>query len=839
MAEEPVLFGRQVETAAIDTLLDAATTGTSGALVLLGEAGIGKTALLDHAARRSGALRLLRTEGVEPEADLAFGGLHRLLLPVLGSIGTLPPSQAAAVGAALGLGPGNGDRFLVGAGLLSLLSELSGTGGVLCLVDNAHWLDPESADALAFAARRLAAEAAAVLFAARPTDRPMLSGIATLPLAGLAATDAVSLLRHHANGLAGAVVERVVQTSAGNPQALLELPAAMTAGQRAGAEPLPAELPLGERIQAAMMLRVAGLPEPSRQLLLLVATDPAADLAILSSAAAALGLDLADLEPAERAGLVTTAAEGVRFGSPLLRSAVYADATFLRRRAAHAALAEALHGGHPDRWAWHQAAIAQGPDPVLAGELERSAERARRRAGHAATAAALERAAELTTDGPHRARRLVAAAASAWEAGQAERAERLAVLAEEMALTPELTGRLSLVRGLIQTHRGRPPAGLPLLQAAAEQLAADEAELSMTALTAAVDAAMMIGDFSGLPRMAELAVTVATAGPGTSPAAAAGLISGLAQLVQGDSAAGTASLRAFVDLDLPSDVPRTVGWRAVASSFLADERTALRLYSKAIAAARADGAISSLPWLLEQRAMLEATGCDLLLAEADASEAVRLAEGCGRQLPPLVGLGALTWVAALRGDDDEAHLFAERVLVGAQQCGLTFPVGVVAAAMMELDLARGRIESAVARAVGIADSARLMHPMVLILTTPARVESLVRAGSPPPAADLAAHRAWAQGSPGPAGRALALRCEAPGGGPGRRRGAVRAVAAAPWRRQPPLRPGADAAALRGVPPSPQTSGRRPVASACGCGGLRQARLPGVGGTDPGRAAGRR
>ena len=164
----------------------------------------------------------------------------------------------------------------------------------------------------------------------------------------------------------------------------------------------------------------------------------------------------------------------MRFRSPLLRSAVYADATFLRRRAAHVALADALHGSHPDRWVWHQAAIAQGPDAMLAGELERSAERARRRAGHAATAAALERAAELTSDGPHRARRLVAAAAAAWEAGQADRAERLATRAEELPLTtPSCSGRLSLVRGLIQTHRGRPAVGLQLLQAAAEQLAID------------------------------------------------------------------------------------------------------------------------------------------------------------------------------------------------------------------------------------------------------------------------------------------------------------------------------------------------------------------------------
>ncbi|HST83021.1 MAG TPA: ATP-binding protein, partial [Kineosporiaceae bacterium] len=756
MGEQPVLIGRSVETTTIDALLDGAAAGSSGALVLLGEAGLGKTVLLDYAARQVGERRLLRTEGVEPEADLPFAGLHRLLLPVLGSIEALPPSQAAAMKAALGLGSGPGNRFLVGAGVLSLLAEVAGASGALCLVDNAQWLDAESADALAFAARRLGPEGIVVVFAARPAGASMLSGLRTLALPALTAADAARLLRTSGPGLAGSVIDRVIETSEGNPQALLELPAAMTVSQQTGAERLPVELPLGERIQAAMMTRVVGLPEPTRQLLLIAAADPAADLATFSAAATEMNLDLADVEPAERAGLVTTTAQGVRFGSPLLRSAIYADATFLRRRAVHGALAQVLHGSQPDRWAWHQASIAQGPDPVLAGELERSAERARGKAGHAATAAALERAAELTSDGPHRARRLVAAAEAAWEAGQADRAERLAALAEELELATHLKGRLCLVRGLIQMYRGQPSVGLQLLHAAAEQLAVDDLELSLTALTAAVEAAMAIGDFTGLPKMAALATSITSGGP----AAAAGLLIGLAQLVQGDSAAGTASLRAFVDLVNPSDDLRVLGCRAAAASFLGDEQTALRRYGQAISVARTAGAISSLPWLLEQRALIEATSCQLLMAEADASEAVRLVEGLGAELPPLVGLASLTWVAAVRGNDDEARMLAERVLVGAQQHGLSLPVGLVAAAMMELDLARGKIESATARAHEVAESAQQMHPLVIILTTPARLEIMLRAGKPLPTGDLAAHRAWAQGSPSAANRAIARRCEA-------------------------------------------------------------------------------
>jgi ATP/maltotriose-dependent transcriptional regulator MalT len=755
MAEESLLVGRQAETALIDALLQAAATGTSGALILFGEAGIGKTALLDYAAQQSSNLRLLRTEGVEPEADLPFAGLHRLLLPVLDSVEALPSSQAAAMRAALGLGSGSGDRFLVGAGVLSLLSDVAAASGVLCLVDNAQWLDPESADALAFAARRLEAEGTVMLLAARSTGGSTWPGIAARALTGLAGPDATRLLRHSAQGLAGAVLDRVVQTSAGNPQALLELPTAMTPDQRAGTEPLPAELPLGERIQAAMMRRVAELPEPTRQLLLLVATDPAADLAILTSAAAGVGMDVADLEPAERAGLVITTADGVRFGSPLLRSAVYADATFLRRRAVHAALADALHSSQPDRWAWHQAAIAQGPDPVLAGELERSAERARGRAGHAATAAALERAAELTSDGPHRARRLVAAATAAWEAGQTDRAERLATRAEELPLTTELRGRIGFVRGLIQTHRGRPADAVEQLGTVAAALAHEDPDLALQALIAAMEAAAIAGDFSHAPRLAGLAAGLAAGH--TSPAG--GLLTGLSLIVQGDPAAAALPLRSFIDHVHGSDDPRWLSWGAAAASFLGDEHAASQLYDRAISAARALGAISSLPWLLENRALLEAVSGRITLAEADAAESLQLADEVGGR-PPLVAMASLTMCAAFRGQEQAAREIGERTVAEAERHAVGLPIGLVTATLLELDLALGKIDSALVRAREVVAQTRNMHPMVAIITAPARAEVMLRAGLPVTADETALYRSWVQGTPSQAHHAIALRCEA-------------------------------------------------------------------------------
>jgi hypothetical protein len=285
------MVGRDAERQAIDRLLAAAAAMGSGALMLHGEPGVGKSALLEYASAKAGGLRVLATEGVEPEADLPFAGLHRLLRPVLDRLPALPEAHAGALRAALGLGAGTGDRFLVGAGVLSLLAEVAGDSGVLCLVDDAQWLDQESADALTFAARRLGAEGVAILFAATDAAgveqvRPFpAAGIPQLRVEGLPVEDATRLVLAHTDALAPTVLDRVVELSEGNPLALIELPTALSAAQRAGVERLPEHLPLGERIRRVLLDRVAGLPAPTRSAAAEIAEeDPARAIEMLTDA---------------------------------------------------------------------------------------------------------------------------------------------------------------------------------------------------------------------------------------------------------------------------------------------------------------------------------------------------------------------------------------------------------------------------------------------------------------------------------------------------------------------------------------------------------------------------
>jgi DNA-binding CsgD family transcriptional regulator len=754
------LVGRDAERLAIDRLLATAAAMGSGSLLLSGEPGIGKSALLEYAAARADRLRLLATEGVEPEADLPFAGLHRLLRPVLDRLPALPEAQAAALRAGLGLGTGTGNRFLVGAGVLSLLAEVAGDSGVLCLVDDAHWLDRESADALTFAARRLDTEGVAILFAARDEAvRPFpAAGIAHLRLEGLPGEVANRLVLAHAAGaLAPAVLERVVELSGGNPLALLELPAALSAAQRAGVDRLPEQLPLSERIRQVLLDRVAGLPEPVRLLLLIAAAEPNGDLAVLARAADQLGGRLQDLDAAERVGMVTVGPSGVQFRSALLRSAIYSAAPYLRRRAIHEALAEALSGSQPDRWAWHRATVAEGFDPVLADELERSANRARVRAGHAAAAVALERAAELTVDEGQRIRRLVAAAAAAWEAGQRDWAEQLLRQAEALDPPARQRAEITFVRGSIETRVGRPGQAVAALRAAAAEIAEDDPARAVEMLTSAMEAASFSGDFSLAPQLADLATTLAARGLRVP---VDGLLAGVARLVQGDPAGAAPPLRAFIDHARGYDDPRRLTWGGAAAAFLGDDAVAREFYDRAVARARQAGALGVLPSVLEVRALLELVSGQVALAEADATESMRLADELREARPPLMALAVLAGLAAFRAQEDKCVSLAERAEAEAARFGVGLPAAVAAVARAELDLSLGRLDHALDRLRRVAGPGGTVHPVVPIMTTPSRIEILVRTGQPVPPTELEWFTAWAAQSPSPAFPPLVARCRA-------------------------------------------------------------------------------
>ena len=434
-----MLLGRGAEVELLDRLLAGARSGSSGALVLRGEAGIGKSALLDHAAGAAvqAGTAVLRGRGVEPEAELAYAALLLLLRPRTDRVDGLPAVQARALRAALGLAAAPAeDPLLVGLAVLTLLSDLAEEAPLLVLVDDAQWLDRESAAALLFAARRLAEEAVVLVFAVRDGEGAFPdTGLPELRPAPLDDRDATALLAEHHADLTAPARDRILAEAAGNPLALLALPAGLTAAERAGEPPppgLPVGLrPVGSRVQDAYRRRIEQLPEPTRTLLLVAAADDRDAVGVLMRAARTLGAEPADLEPAERAGLVTvegTAGDTVvRFRHPLVRAAAYHDAPFGRRLAAHAALAGAYDTpDQADRHAWHRAAAAVEPDEAVAAELEQAAERARRRGGFAAIASAYERAAQLSVAEPARVRRTCAAAVAARDAGLLPHAADLA-----------------------------------------------------------------------------------------------------------------------------------------------------------------------------------------------------------------------------------------------------------------------------------------------------------------------------------------------------------------------------------------------------------------------------
>jgi hypothetical protein len=416
-----MLVGREPEQAEIDRALTTVRSGASATLALVGEAGIGKTVLLDYAADRAAGMRILRSRGIESEAQIPFASLLELLRPALGMLEQIPAPQAEALEGALALRPGPlQDRFALGAATLSLLAAYAEQGPVAILVDDAHWLDGSSAQALLFAFRRLVADPIAVLIAVREGDRSLLDGadLPTLRVGGLTREHAALLT----GGLTHSAVDRLHAATAGNPLALLELAAG---AQDLALTPDGAPVLVSARISRAFLRRLGELDESARRALILAATSDSGDTAMLERAAARLNLDLSQLVSAETAGLVTLRPGAVEFRHPLARSAVYANASPEERRAAHRALAAALPDRDVDRRAWHLAAAATGPDEAASAALEQAGRRSRGRSSYATAAAAFERGARLAADGERRARLLLQAAEAGWHAGLADRAGQL------------------------------------------------------------------------------------------------------------------------------------------------------------------------------------------------------------------------------------------------------------------------------------------------------------------------------------------------------------------------------------------------------------------------------
>jgi DNA-binding CsgD family transcriptional regulator len=756
----PVLVGRGRERARIDELLEGASAGESGSLIVRGEAGIGKSALLDYAAARADGMQLLTTAGVQAESDLAFAGLYGLLRPILGRLSELPELQANALAGALGLAqPTGSERFLASAAVLGLLAEAAEELPVLCLADDAHWLDTPSVDALVFAARRLRAERVAIIFAVREGEGRSFEGrgLPELLVTGLEGEDAHALLSDASDEIASSVRERVLVEAAGNPLALLELPAGLSDEQRAGLEALPDSIPLTARVQAAFAGRVEGLPAATQTMLLIAAVDGTGDVATVVSAAAELGVTAEALEPAEASGVVGTDGGRIAFRHPLVRAAVLDAATLAQRQRTHAALAAVLTGEeHVDRRVWHHALATLTADENVAAALEAAARRSRLRGGHASAATAFERAAELSGAEPSRSRRLGQAAEAAWAAGQAERARGLVTRSLPHAEGPERV-RLLYLSGVIEARSGWLPDALaPLLEAIERS---EDASLTLEMVYDGYEFASYAEAHDQLDELTRRAAEVQPTAENDRFIAAA--LTAWGSELSGDDARGAQLAAEAIERAGRLDDPRSLILAAVTADREGSWGDGLPHANRAVAIARERGLVSELPQALAAQSTELIARSRFDLGYSAAEDGRRLAVDIGQPWTAGWNVANLATVEALRGQEDEAraHIDVVQQLVAAS--GASFSV-LGERVLGLLDLTLGRPAEALERLRGYAAAPAgvLMTPH-RVLQLPDVVEAAVRADRPDEAADhLARFQAWVEQFPTPARLALLARCQA-------------------------------------------------------------------------------
>jgi DNA-binding CsgD family transcriptional regulator len=726
------LLDRAPETAALEGVLEAVRDGLNGVLVVRGEAGIGKTVLLDWAAAQAHDMQLARVAGAQAEIGIGFAGLHRLLAPFLGGLPGLPGPQRQALGSAFGLAAGPApDRFLVGLAALTLLTDAAAARPVLCLVDDAQWLDQVSVEMLGFIARRLYADRAGMLFTVREGEGQAgaLAGLPELVLGGLPGEAAGALLAASASARVDRRVSaQIVSGVAGNPLALIELAGEMTPDELSGAVPLSWPLRFGGRLEQLYLSRVRALPADTRKLLLVAAADQGGNSELVYKAAAQLGAGPEAGEAASTGRLVSWQPR-VRFRHPLIRSAAYYAAPPEAQRHAHAALAAVTDpGADPDRRAWHLAEAAAGPDEDVAAELERSADRAQARGGLAAAGAFLERAAALTPDPVRGARRTLAAAQASLQAGAFGKARDLLASAQARPLDEFQAAMADLLRGKIAFASRLGSDAPPLLLKAARRLEPLNLDLARETYVDAWQAAFFAGHLAGAGDL--LAVSRAARAlptPAHPPRLVDLVLDGFALLIIDGPAAAAKVLRRATSACAGRGIPQgeVLRWGFVAT--VADEALwddeGRRVTIRQVQLAREVGALDQLSFLLNRMAIEAVWSGDFAAATMLIAEASAVCGATGSRFAPV----AATMLAAFRGREAEAvpliQSIIEQAIPGGQGVSVTVAHWVAAVLYNSL----GRYEEALAAA---RHASKHIHVHISVWAAPELIEAAVRTGKP-------------------------------------------------------------------------------------------------------------
>lgn len=661
------LLDRRDERRVLDDLLARSRAGRSAALVLRGEAGIGKTELLKYLLDRSSGLRTLRAAGVQSEMELSYAGLHQLCAPLLADMDRLPEPQRTALASAFGLRAGDPpDPFLVGLATLSLLAEAGASQPLICLIDDGQWLDQASARTLSFVARRLYAESVVLVFAVRePTSSPVLTGLPELVVTGLPARDSRTLLDSVAHGPRDRRMrDRILAEARGNPLAIIELPRGWTEVEMAGGFVGSEAAPLSSRLEQGFMRRLELLPAETRLLLLTAAAEPVGDVALLRRAAGRLGIDVHAAASYGDAAELLTLDTRVRFRHPLVRSAVYRGATAHDRQRAHRALADSIDTDvDPDRRAWHRAQAASGVDEEVASELERSAERALARGGTSAVAAFLERATELTPDPSRRSMRALKAAQAKLQAGAFEPAAALLAMAGAGPTDELMLARIDQLRASLAFAQNRGNDATPLLAAAAHRLEPIDLPLARETYLDAIAAAIFTGRLARSQGLREVGEAALAAPPVDPPRLADNLLDALAlNLTDGYAVAAPKMQRVLAavseEVDLVKGAPPWFWLATVLAVDLWDDERWQLIASRHVVMARESGALSELPAALDARACAHLLAGELAAASALIDEVTMVHDVIGGNSARVMSLA----LAAFRGREQASRTLIDAIM---------------------------------------------------------------------------------------------------------------------------------------------------------------------------------